>query len=42
MKSKTTRDFWKCFHRLPKKVKLQTVMLYRQWQEEPFHPSLPN
>jgi len=40
MKSKTTRDFWKCFHRLPKKVKLQTVMVYRQWQDDPFHPSL--
>lgn len=40
MKSNTTRDFWKCFHRLPKNVKLQTVMVYRQWKVNHFYPSL--
>jgi hypothetical protein len=40
MNSKTTRDFWKCFHRLPKTVKLQAIVVYQQWQNNPFHQSL--
>jgi hypothetical protein len=40
MKSKTTRDFWKCFHRLLKPVKLYVLIVYRQGQEAPFQPSL--
>jgi hypothetical protein len=40
MKSKTTRDFWKCFHRLPKQIKLQAVITYRQWKANHFYPSL--
>ena len=40
MKSKTTHDFWKHFQQLPKKIKLQSVLAYKQWQENPFHASL--
>jgi hypothetical protein len=40
MKSKTTRQFWKLFDRLPKTVQLQAVIAYRRWRQDPYHPGM--
>ncbi len=40
MISKTTRDFWKLFQRLPKMTQWQAVTTYRSWRNHPFHRSL--
>ena len=40
MKSRTTRQFWKLFDRLPKKVRFQAVLAYHRWRTNPYHSSL--
>ena len=40
MKSKTTREFWKLYDRLPKTIQLQAVIAYRCWRQNPYQPSL--
>ena len=40
MKSRTTAQFRKSFANLPKQVQEQTRAAYRQFKENPSHPSL--
>ncbi len=40
MKSRTTSQFRKAFARLPEQVQEQTRAAYRQFQQDPGHPSL--
>ena len=35
MNSRTTRQFWKLFDRLPKKVRFQAVLAYHRWRTDP-------
>ena len=40
MKSHLTKDFIKCFRKLPDRIKNLTRKNYRIWVENPSHPSL--
>ncbi|HBB30442.1 MAG TPA: hypothetical protein DDZ80_22535 [Cyanobacteria bacterium UBA8803] len=40
MKSRTTAQFRKAFANLPEQVQAQTREAYRQFKEDPWHPSL--
>ena len=40
MKSRTTKEFWKAFARLPDEVRRLAKKNYRLWRENPNHPSL--
>ncbi len=40
MNSKTTDRFWKCFHKLPEKIKKEAKKSYKIFKNDPFHPSL--
>ena len=40
MKSRTTKQFWKLFDRLPRHVQLQARIAYARWHQDPRHPSL--
>ncbi|WP_089726615.1 hypothetical protein [Candidatus Thiosymbion oneisti] len=40
MNSKTTKQFRKVFSVLPKQIQNQATKAYRQFKEDPWHPSL--
>lgn len=40
MNSKTTERFWKCYGELPGTIKKQAKEAYKQFQEDPYYPSL--
>lgn len=40
MNSKTTERFWKCYCELPGTIKKQAKEAYKQFQEDPYYPSL--
>ena len=40
MKSRTTRQFWNLFDRLPNTVRFQAVLAYHRWRVNPDHPAL--
>ncbi len=40
MKSRTSRDFWKLFYRLPLEVQQLAYKNYLLWRNNPRHPSL--
>ena len=40
MKSRTTREFWKLYDKLPRSVQLQARVVYSRWRKNPRHPSL--
>ena len=40
MTSKTHRRFWESFEKLPADTQRLAVEKFRQWQRDPFHPSL--
>lgn len=40
MNSKTTERFWKCYEELPAIVRKQAKEAYKQFQTDPYYPSL--
>lgn len=40
MNSRTTREFWKRYDRLPRAVQLQARVVYSRWRKDARHPSL--
>lgn len=40
MKSKTSERFWKCYAELPVAIRKQAKEAYKQFQEDPYYPSL--
>lgn len=40
MKSVATPDFWDCYSKLPKNLRLATRNAYALWSENPRHPGL--
>ena len=40
MNSGTTERFWKCYAELPIAIKKRAKKAYKQFQEDPYYPSL--
>ena len=40
MNSKTTERFWKCYEKLPIRIKRMAKEAYKQFQTNPYYPSL--
>ena len=40
MKSRTTLEFWKRYHRLPEAIQRLADRCYETWLENPRHPSI--
>jgi len=40
MNSRTTERFWKCYAELPIAIKKRAKKAYKQFQEDPYYPSL--
>jgi len=40
MISRTTKDFWKFYERLPDQIKKKAKDAFKRFQEDPYHPSL--
>ena len=40
MNSRTTERFWKCYAELPMAIKKLAKKAYKQFQEDPYYPSL--
>lgn len=40
MKSKTTRQFWQLFEKLPQSIQDRAILAYVRWQKNPSHRSL--
>jgi len=40
MISRTTGKFWECYKKLPKEIKKKAKEAFRNFQEDPFYPSL--
>jgi len=40
MNSRTSERFWKCYDGLPTTIKKQAKEAYKQFQENPYYPSL--
>jgi len=40
VKSRASRQFWKLFEGLPKRVQSEARNIHRIWLRNPFHPSL--